>query len=60
VALGDDADRVAHAHRLGEDVDPGHARAAASGRDRVVRMRTVVDLPARWGRGAEDGARRDG
>jgi hypothetical protein len=49
VLLADDADRAAHAPRLGQHVEPGHAALPASGRVSVVRTRTVVDLPAPLG-----------
>jgi hypothetical protein len=61
VALGDDADRVAHAYRLGEDVDPSHARAAAVGSRQRGEDAHGGGLARSIGaEEPEDGARRDG
>ncbi len=47
--LGDDADRLAHAGRFAQDVEAGDPAAPPSGWARVVRIFTVVDLPAPFG-----------
>ena len=47
--LCDQADLAAHLPGVADDVDAGYAGVAESGRDKVVRILTVVDLPAPLG-----------
>ena len=61
VLLADDADRVADARRVGEDVEAGDARAAAVGSREGGEDADGRRLPGAVGaEQAEDGARRDG
>ena len=61
VALGDDADGMAHAQRVGEHVEPGHARGAAVGPGEGGEDAHGGGLARPVGaQQAEDGARRDG
>ena len=59
--LADHPDRAADPHRVGLTSNPATRAVPESGRDRVVRTLTVVDLPAPLGpEQAEDRARLDG